>query len=111
MMRAMCGPVADDTVRHTFDTIELGQHNLTLRCPLLVVHAGQDQLIPREDMTSLYKLAPSEDKTMYIFEDAEHCVYRHPAEKYAVVGDWLVDRLGAPTLGKSRRTRPEAGQP
>lgn len=92
-MRTMCGPVDDDTARAVFASIVLNQSNLKLRCPVLIIHAGQDQLVPREDMTSIYTDAMSEDKTFYTFEDAEHCVYRHPSEKYAVIGDWFVDRL------------------
>jgi len=92
-MRAMCGPVDDDIVWQTFATTDLTADRVRQTCPTLVVVAGEDQLIPREDMTVLYDRTPAADKQMFVFEDAEHCVYRHPDEKHAVIADWFVDKL------------------
>lgn len=95
-MKQMCGPmgtVDDEQADAVFASTVLDESNLTLTCPVLVMHAGQDQLVERDDMTILYEGARSGEKVMCTFEDAEHCVYRHPAEKYSVIVDWLVDRV------------------
>lgn len=94
-----------DVARNQLEAMVLDAQLLSdIACPLLVLHGTPDQIFLIERARRLYELAGSSDKTWAEWPDGDHCLYNHTAEKYALVGDWFVDRLVSGRPG--RRGRP-----
>jgi esterase/lipase len=91
---AFCGAVSADDVDRIWRTVELTPDSLGMSCPLLIVHGRLDPMITVEDVTDFLGWATSSDKQLRIFADGDHCIYNHPADKHALIGDWFLDRLG-----------------
>ena len=92
-MVAHCGGVDDEKALEIWQTIKPVDPSAPVRCPLLIVQGGMDALVSTEDAASVFDAAKSEDKTMVIFSDGDHCVYNHQDDKHNVIGDWICDRL------------------
>jgi alpha-beta hydrolase superfamily lysophospholipase len=103
-MVAHCGPAADETradrVWRTVQPIAVAPR---IRCPLLVVHGSLDPLIPTEDARYIFDWAQSDDKTMVIYSDGDHCIYNHADDKHNLMCDWIADRLSARASYVSRK--------
>ena len=58
---------------------------------LLVLHGGRDPLITLEQQRPFLKL--SRDSTLQVWDDGEHTIYNHSAERTELVSDWFRSRL------------------
>jgi esterase/lipase len=91
---AFCGSVPAEDVERIWETVALTPGSLGMICPLLIVHGSLDPMVSAEDVTDFLGWATSPDKQLRIFADGDHCIYNHPADKHALIGDWFLDRLG-----------------
>ncbi|MBI1218615.1 MAG: dipeptidyl aminopeptidase [Rhodobacteraceae bacterium] len=66
-----------------------------ITCPVLVLHGGQDALFPVESAEPLHDLVASDDREMVIWDDGEHCLYTHAAERNLLAASWFATRLRA----------------
>lgn len=92
-MAAHVGDVTDDEAERVWSTINPVDPNTPVRCPLLVVHGGQDPLISDKDAERMFQSAASEDKQMVVYSDGDHCIYNHSDDKHALIGDWVASHL------------------
>jgi dienelactone hydrolase len=74
-------------------SLDLGERNRQLTCPLLVLHGAPDQVFLLENAKTLYEDAASKDKQMRVWDDGDHCIYNHAHEKHCLVADWFASRL------------------
>jgi alpha-beta hydrolase superfamily lysophospholipase len=95
-MTAHVGDVSEDEALEVWKTVKPADIETPVRCPLLVVHGGQDPLVTAEDAGFFFSQAASSDKQMVVFSDGDHCVYNHADDKHALIGDWMVSRLVRP---------------
>lgn len=95
-MEAFCGRVPDGAIERAWRSVEVTQARLSLECPFLIVQGGLDPLVSPADSERMLGWARSSDKRMHVFEDGDHCIYKRPADKHALIGDWLAERLGPP---------------
>lgn len=92
---AMMGHRDMDRARHLMEALDLGDEAAAIRCPLLVVHGGQDPIFSVANALSIHELAASTDKTALVWEDGDHCIYNHSHDKHSRIADWFASRLGA----------------
>ncbi|MBU3062359.1 lysophospholipase [Nocardia sp. NEAU-G5] len=64
-----------------------------LRCPLLVLHGGRDPIVELADQRPFVDAADTGDATLQVWDDGEHTIYNHSAERTAVVADWFAARF------------------
>jgi predicted amidohydrolase/dienelactone hydrolase len=62
-----------------------------ITCPLLVVHGGQDRLVPAYHAERLAREAPGAELMLY--PDGSHGVTNHAFESRAAMADWLAGHL------------------
>lgn len=65
-----------------------------LACSLLQLHSVPDQVFLLSNARRIHDEAGSQDKTLLVWEDGDHCIYNHSHEKHGLVADWFVARLG-----------------
>lgn len=94
-MAAFVGDVTEDEAAEVWKTIDPIDPDRPVRCPLLVVHGGLDPLVSEKDAERLFRKAQSADKQMVVYSDGDHCIYNHPDDKHALIGDWVTSRLEA----------------
>jgi alpha-beta hydrolase superfamily lysophospholipase len=73
---------------------DLGKDLPRLACPLLQLHSVPDQVFLLANARRIHDEAASEDKTLVVWEDGDHCLYNHTHEKNGLVADWFAQRLG-----------------
>ena len=102
MMKAE--PVADVT-RNTHNYFAQGGNELVIggkevkmeniKCPLLVVCAKYDHLVPPSSTEPILDLVGSEDKDFHMFDVGHVGIYISPQSKNTiapVIGDWIAER-------------------
>lgn len=92
---AMLGSDDEDAIRSNFERMRFQPGRDRIACPLLVLHGGADPLVKPEDQQPFLDAAAGPDATLRVWEDGEHTIYNHAAERTAFVADWFADRLGA----------------
>jgi hypothetical protein len=55
-------------------------------------------LVRLEDQQPFLDAAVNPDATLRVWDDGEHTIYNHAAERTAFVADWFAQRLGAARL-------------
>lgn len=91
---AMLGTDNEDAIRRNFERMSFRPERDRIACPLLVLHGGADPLVKLEDQRPFLDAADSADATLKVWEDGEHTIYNHAAERTAFVADWFASRLG-----------------
>ena len=91
-MKAMCGADDEDCWR-IVDSLELGGAQLSIPCPVLIVHGNKDVKVEDDDMLSLVDRVDSPAKRFLMFEDGHHCIHNHQAQLHALVADWFAEAL------------------
>ncbi|NIE62629.1 alpha/beta hydrolase [Burkholderia sp. Ax-1719] len=91
---AMLGTDNEDAIRRNFERMSFRPERDRIACPVLVLHGGADPLVKLEDQRPFLDAADSADTTLRIWEDGEHTIYNHAAERTAFVADWFASRLG-----------------
>jgi dienelactone hydrolase len=68
-----------------------------IRCPILVMHGGNDKLVPLSDAEALYAAAGSKDKTLRVFSieegGSQHCQRDYLTLAVAEMWNWLDEKL------------------
>ena len=101
---AMMGQRDHEQARSLMAALDMAGTAHGIRCPLLVVHGGQDRIFSIGNALSICEKASSEDKTALIWDDGDHCIYNHSHEKHSLIADWFAARLSAqPTSSISNR--------
>ena len=67
---------------------------VSIDCPLLVVHSGQDTVCPVEESEKIAAVAGAKAE-MVIFPDGNHVCDNIPYKVRPLMADWMADKLGA----------------
>ncbi|WP_321843487.1 alpha/beta hydrolase family protein [Paraburkholderia bannensis] len=86
---AMLGTDDEDAIRSNFERMSFRPERDRIACPLLVLHGGADPLVKLEDQQPFLDAAQSADASLKVWEDGEHTIYNHSAERTAFVADWF----------------------
>ncbi|WP_322052749.1 alpha/beta hydrolase family protein [Paraburkholderia bannensis] len=86
---AMLGTDDEDAIRSNFERMSFRPERDRIECPLLVLHGGADPLVKLEDQQPFLDAAQSADASLKVWEDGEHTIYNHSAERTAFVADWF----------------------
>ncbi|WP_322094343.1 alpha/beta hydrolase family protein [Paraburkholderia bannensis] len=86
---AMLGTDDEDAIRSNFERMSFRPARDRIACPLLVLHGGADPLVKLEDQQPFLDAAQSADASLKVWEDGEHTIYNHSAERTAFVADWF----------------------
>lgn len=89
---AMLGSTDRASIEQNFNRIALGRDD-RIGCPVLVLHGGRDPLIELADQQPFLAAAQTKDTTLRVWDDGEHTIYNHSAERSAYVADWFANRL------------------
>jgi pimeloyl-ACP methyl ester carboxylesterase len=87
-----CGDVPIETAEAVWGSLDSAQAMARSRQPLLILHGGFDPLVTETEVLEILHMAGSDDRTLVIFSDGDHCVYNHPDDKHNLVGDWILER-------------------
>lgn len=90
---AMLGSDDETAIQANFERMRFRADRDRIACPLLVLHGGADPLVKLEDQQPFLDAAVSGDVTLRIWQDGEHTLYNHAAERTALVSDWFAERL------------------
>lgn len=64
-----------------------------IECPLLICHGDKDPLFSWKGVQRIYDEACSEDKTIRIYPDGEHCCQGYGRESGIYMADWMREHL------------------
>lgn len=90
---AMLGTDDERAIRKNFERMRFIPGRDRITCPLLVLHGGADPLVKLEDQQPFLDAAENPDATLRVWDDGEHTIYNHSAERTAFVADWFAKRL------------------
>ncbi len=90
---AMTASKDPQQARQLLADLALGPCLRDLRCPLLVLHGGADQVFLLDNARRIFDSAGSVEREMLIWDDGEHCLYNHSLEKHCRVADWFTKHL------------------
>ena len=89
--QALLGLDTDALVADAFRRLWIDPDADHMDAALLVLHGGRDPLISREQQEPFLRL--SDDSSVRVWDDGEHTIYNHSAERNDLVGDWFRSRL------------------
>ena len=89
--QALLGLESDADVATVFRTLWLDPSQDRMTAGLLVVHGGRDPLVTLEQQRRFLDL--SADATLRVWDDGEHTIYNHSAERTDMVSDWFCSHL------------------
>eukprot|EP00727_Mastigamoeba_balamuthi_P001394 m51a1_g11251 hypothetical protein (203) ;mRNA; f:40942-41782 len=67
----------------------------SVRCPILFLSSGMDEVIPSSHVDELYKMANAEHKTLKRFKNAEHMNMYEQTGYYEFLSAWMARVLGS----------------
>ncbi|MGW4396223.1 alpha/beta hydrolase family protein [Amycolatopsis nivea] len=88
---AMLGTEDRQAVQANFDRLALRPED-RIRAPLLVLHGGADPIVRLEEQKPFLTAAEGR-ADLKQWDDGEHTIYNHAAERTAYVADWFADRF------------------
>lgn len=91
---AMYGSDQPDAVQANLDSIAFGPDD-RISCPLLVLHGGEDPIVSLEEQQPFLDAAAN--ASLRVWDDGEHTIYNHSAERTAYVADWFVEQFRSQT--------------
>jgi len=92
--QALLGVDNDEDVASVFRRLWIDPASDRMAAALLVLHGGADPLISLEQQKPF--LALSEDASLRVWDDGEHTIYNHSAERTELVTDWFRAQLDRP---------------
>jgi len=95
-VQAILGVPDPELAREKLSQFSIVGSEQQLSCPLLQLHGEPDQIFLLENARRIHDGASSEDKTLIIWRDGDHCIYNHTHEKYCQLADWFVKQLRLP---------------
>ena len=90
---AMLGTDDEQAIQQNFERMRFRPGRDRIDCPLLVLHGGADPLVRMEDQQPFLDAATNSDVTLRVWDDGEHTIYNHAAQRTAFVADWFARRL------------------
>jgi 2,6-dihydroxypseudooxynicotine hydrolase len=90
--QARSGASSPDQARERAGALTLESAASRIRIPMLVVHGGQDRLVPAYHAERLAAEAPGAE--LLLFPDGNHGVTNHAFESRSRIADWLAGHLG-----------------
>jgi pimeloyl-ACP methyl ester carboxylesterase len=90
---AMMGTDDREVARRFVERMDLRARAASIRCPLLILHGGMDQLFTVESAQAIHDTASSAFKQMILWDDGEHCVYTHAFERNAFIAEFFATHL------------------
>ncbi|MBR0755334.1 alpha/beta hydrolase [Bradyrhizobium jicamae] len=93
-VEAMIGSSCNDQARAVLNALDLTASLGSLRTPLLQLHSEIDTVFSLDNARLIHDQAASDDKTLLVWKDGDHCIYNHADERNTAVADWFCERLG-----------------
>jgi alpha-beta hydrolase superfamily lysophospholipase len=90
---AAVGTDDETRARQVLDALRFDPSVERLTCAVLVLHGGADPLATLDDQRPFYEAGSPVDATLRIWDDGEHTIYNHAAERNSYAADWFADRL------------------
>jgi len=87
---AMLGTDDPALVQANFDRIAFTVDD-RIECPLLVLHGGADPIVALEQQQIFLDAAVK--GTLRVWEDGEHTIYNHSAERTSFIADWFAEQF------------------
>ncbi|NMO04510.1 alpha/beta fold hydrolase [Gordonia sp. TBRC 11910] len=84
---ALTGTYDDEELARTLESVWLDPMTDSMDASLLVLHGAADPLQTLDAATAFMTL--SEDANIRVWEDGEHTIYNHSAERTEFVADWF----------------------
>lgn len=94
-MRAHTGQESFAASRQVWGSAVPIDPDVPVPCPMLVLQGTRDPIITAEAAQAMLEAGISEDRHLVTFDDGDHCIYNHPDDKTALIGDWMASRLKA----------------
>lgn len=91
----MLGTDDPDVIQRNFDRLRFDPRQETVPGPVLVIHGGADPLVALDDQQPFLDAPGNLGRTLRIWEDGDHTIYNHSAERTAFIGDWFANELEA----------------
>lgn len=91
---AMLGTDDPSAIRRNFERMRFRPGRDRIGCPVLVLHGGADPLVRLEDQQPFLDAAINGEARLRVWDDGEHTIYNHSAERTAFVADWFATQLG-----------------
>jgi MoaA/NifB/PqqE/SkfB family radical SAM enzyme/alpha-beta hydrolase superfamily lysophospholipase len=93
-----------DVARLAHTVNEMSRQNLRITCPLLLVHGGEDELVPAQEMASWAELARGQAVRTVIVPGASHALFAGLAGPMAadVIRRAVTDAIVPPTAPEER---------
>ncbi|MGW4353902.1 alpha/beta hydrolase family protein, partial [Nocardia sp. NPDC004582] len=91
--QAMLGTTDADAVRANFERLSFDSGRQRVRGAMLVLHGGRDPIVGPAEQRPFLDAADPAHATLRVWDDGEHTIYNHSAERTAFVADWFTDRF------------------
>ena len=73
--------------------LEFDPRRSRIGCPVLVLHGGADPLVTEAEQRRFLLGADPATSSWHAWDDGEHTLYNHAAERDALTADWFTDQL------------------
>lgn len=92
---AMLGTSDQERLQSNYARLQFDPSRHTIACPVLVLHGARDPLVTLVEQRTFLEGTSHPNATLRVWEDGEHTIYNHSAERTAFVADWFAERLRA----------------
>lgn len=92
VFKALTGK-GDKKVSSMLEKMNMEDLSKKITAPLLIIHGKPDPIFSIEGVQRIYDEASSQDKTIKIWEDGNHCVSNHYLKVLTTIADWFAHRL------------------
>ena len=89
----MQGTNDQERLQSNYVRLQFDPSRHTIACPVLVLHGGRDSLVTLDEQRIFFKGTSHPKATLRVWEDGEHTIYNHSAERTAFVADWFAEQL------------------
>lgn len=98
-MYAAMGVASEDALAERLRMLTMSTDRHRIVGEVLVLEGGRDPVVALGEQAAFFSLASPERTHLMSWEDGEHTLYNHAAERNGRVADWFSDRLVAPAFG------------
>jgi alpha-beta hydrolase superfamily lysophospholipase len=90
---AMQGTNDQERLQSNYAQLQFDPSQHTITCPVLMLHGGRDPLVTLAQQRIFLEGTSHPNATLRVWEDGEHTIYNHSAERTAFVADWFAEQL------------------
>ena len=94
-MAAMFGRADLSGVRDVMSALAFDSTSAAPRCPILILEGGADPLVPLRSQAAFRSGNRDPRSRTLTWQDGEHTIYNHAAERNAAVAEWFAEVLTA----------------